>query len=116
MLPYNFCVGSEGVPGYTPAREALENSFKNAWRASCPDFQTAQGYGRVKPGEANLALATNWIAQNFGCLAFTIEMPFKDNADLLDEDAGWNGERSCKLGASVLLPILAVLEQIGNVA
>ncbi len=112
VLPYNFCVGSEGVPGYTPAREALENGFKNAWQTSCPDFQTAQGYGRVAPGEANLALATNWIAQTFGCLAFTIEMPFKDNADLPDEDAGWSGERSCKLGASVLLPILAVLEQL----
>ncbi len=116
VLPYNFCVGSEGVPGYTPAREALENSFKTAWQSSCPDFQSAKGYARSQPGAANLALATNWIAQNFGCLAFTIEMPFKDNADLPDEDVGWSGERSRKLGASVLLPILSVLDQLASVA
>jgi hypothetical protein len=39
-------------------------------------------------------------------------MPFKDNANLPDEVVGWGGERSKKLGASVLLPILAVLDQL----
>nr|WP_198674659.1 M14-type cytosolic carboxypeptidase [Rhodoferax ferrireducens] len=111
-LAYNFCVGTEGTPGYTPRLEALENAFKAAWVATCPDFQTTQGYGRTKPGEANLTLATNWVGQNFGCLAFTIEMPFKDNADLPDQRVGWNGERSKKLGAGVLLPILAVVDQL----
>lgn len=111
-LAYNFCVGSEGVAGYTPRIEALENSFKAVWQRTCPDFQTAQGYARVKPGEANMTLATNWVGQNFDCLAFTIEMPFKDNADLPDEVLGWSGERSRKLGASVLLPILAVVDQL----
>ena len=111
-LPYNFCVGTEGNPGYTPRLEALENTFKRAWVSTCPDFQTSQGYGRAKPGEANPTLATNWVAQNFDCLAFTIEMPFKDNANLPDPQVGWNGRRSQKLGASVLLPILAVVEQL----
>lgn len=111
-LPYNFCAGTEGNPGYTPRLETLENTFKAAWQGTCPDFQTAQGYGRAKPGEANLTLATNWVGQNFDCLAFTIEMPFKDNADLPDELAGWSGARSRKLGASVLLPILAVVDQL----
>ena len=111
-MPYNFCVGTEGNPGYTPRLEALENAFKAAWVGACPDFQTAQGYGRTPPGQANLTLATNWLGQNFDCLAFTIEMPFKDNANLPDERVGWNGERSRKLGASVLLPILAVVGQL----
>lgn len=107
-LPYNFCVGTEGNPGYTPRLEALENSFRAAWLASSPDFQTAQGYSRSQPGQANLSLATNWVGQNFDCLAFTIEMPFKDNADLPSEQTGWSGARSKKFGASVLLPIWAV--------
>lgn len=111
-LPYNFCVGTEGNPGYSPRLEALEDAFKTSWVATCPDFQTGQGYGRTKPGEANLTLATNWVGQNFDCLAFTIEMPFKDNANLPDPLAGWSGERSRKLGASVLLPILAVVKQL----
>jgi murein tripeptide amidase MpaA len=111
-LPYNFCAGTEGNPGYTPRLEALGNSFKAAWVGSCPDFQTAHGYGRTQPGEANMTMATTWIGQNFDCLAFTIEMPFKDNADLPDARVGWNGARSKKLGASVLLPILAVVDQL----
>ncbi|MFZ4479673.1 MAG: M14 family metallopeptidase [Rhodoferax sp.] len=111
-LPYNFCVGTEGRPDYSPRIEALEKSFKTAWLQTCPDFQTTQGYARVQPGAGNMTLATNWVGQNFDCLAFTIEMPFKDNANLPDEAVGWSGERSRKLGASVLLPILALLDSL----
>ncbi|OGB28577.1 MAG: hypothetical protein A3F78_15730 [Burkholderiales bacterium RIFCSPLOWO2_12_FULL_61_40] len=108
-LPYNFVAGSEGTQGYSPRIADLENSFKRHWLATCPDFQDEYNYGICAPGQANPTLATNWIAQQFGCLAFTIEMPFKDNAYLPDPAVGWNGERSKKLGASVLQPLLAVL-------
>ena len=109
-LPYNFVAGSEGNPGYTAKIEALENAFKASWLATSPDFQTEQGYGQTPKGTANQTMATNWIAQQFSCLAFTLEMPFKDNANLPDAGVGWSGERSKKLGASVLLPILAVIK------
>jgi murein tripeptide amidase MpaA len=108
-LPYNFVVGSEGTAGYSPRTSELENVFKSAWAAASPDFQDDVNYGQCAPGAANLTLATNWIAQQFGCLAFTIEMPFKDNANLPDPVVGWSGERSRKLGASVLQPLLALL-------
>ena len=111
-LPYTFVVGTEGIAGYSPRIEALEVSFKSAWQSTCPDFQTQQGYGRNRPQTANLSLATNWVGQQFACLALTIEMPFKDNADLPDAVTGWSGERSRKLGASVLLPLLAVFPQL----
>ena len=109
-LPYNFVVGSEGNPGYTEGIAMLENTFKAAWLANCPDFQDQYNYGRSAPGSANPTLATNWVAQQFGCLAFTIEMPFKDNAQLPNTETGWNGERSRKLGASVLQPLLAMVQ------
>lgn len=109
VLPYNFVVGSEGVKSYAPRIAESENAFKSAWLASCPDFQDAVNYGTCAPGTANPTLATNWVAEQFGCLAFTIEMPFKDNANLPDAVTGWNGERSRKLGASVLQPVLATL-------
>ena len=108
-LPYNFVVGSEGTPGYTERVAEMEDTFKNAWLANCPDFQDQFNYGRSAPGSANLALATNWVAQQFGCLALTIEMPFKDNAQHPNLATGWSGERSRKLGASVLQPLLATL-------
>jgi len=108
-LPYNFVVGSEGNPGYSAQIAALEATFKTAWGSTCPDFQDDFNYGAKEPGQANPTLATSWIAQQFGCLAFTIEMPFKDNANYPDATTGWNGERSRKLGASVLQPLLAVV-------
>lgn len=108
-LPYNFVVGTEANPGFSPRIEGLQNTFKAAWLAASPDFQTEVGYPRAAPGQANLSLATNWVGQNFDCLAFTIEMPFKDNANLPDADAGWNGERSRKLGASVLAAVRAAV-------
>ena len=108
-LPYVFVVGSEGTPGYSPRVAEQEATFKSVWMAACPDFQDEFNYGARAPGEANMTLATNWIAEQCGCLAFTIEMPFKDNARLPDPFTGWNGERSRKLGASVLQPLLAML-------
>ena len=108
-LPYNFVVGSEGTTTYSPHIAALESAFKTVWAANCPDFQDEFNYGTQEPGQANPTLATNWIASQFGCLAFTIEMPFKDNANYPDEITGWNGERSRQLGASVLQPLIAVL-------
>ena len=111
-LPYNFVAGAEGNPGFTPRLQTLQDTFKASWLATCPDFQVEHGYGKAEPGSANPTLATNWISAHFDCLAYTIEMPFKDNADLPDAVVGWNGERSRKLGASVLLPILAVVGQL----
>jgi len=105
-LPYNFCLGTEETPGFTPRIQAQQDAFKTCWLAASPDFQTTYGYPRGKHGEANMTLATNWVGQQFGCLAFTIEMPFKDNACLPDPQVGWNGERSKRLGASVLQPLL----------
>ena len=49
------------------------------------------------------------MAHRFGCVSITLEMPFKDNANLPDGLTGWNGERSKRLGAAMLNPILAHL-------
>ena len=92
--------------------KSLQDAFKAAWVASCPDFQDHVGYGPTRATLANPTLATNWVAQRFACAAFTVEMPFKDNNDLPDPVAGWSGARSMKFGAGVLQPILALLAQL----
>jgi murein tripeptide amidase MpaA len=111
-LAYNFVIGTEGVPSYSARIAGMEQAFKSSWQSTCPDFQTLHGYGFAQRHTANLALATNWVGHHFGCLAFTLEMPFKDNTDLPDAAVGWSGGRSRRLGASVLLPILAVAGQL----
>ncbi len=108
-LPYVFTDGCERLPSYTPQQAERERTFTEAFRAANPDFQTTHGYPRDKDTKVNLSLASKWAGQRFGCLSLTLEMPFKDNADLPDPVVGWNGARSRRLGADVLPAIRAVL-------
>lgn len=112
VLAYNFVAGCEGNPDYSPRLAALESAFKQALLAQTPEFQDVYGYAKDAPGEANLTLATNYVGQTFDCLAYTLEMPFKDNANLPDSQVGWNGERSRKLGAATLGAFLTVLPMV----
>ena len=111
-LPYVFVAGCEGNPNYSPRLASLEQLFKQAFMQASPDFQIEQGYALDAPGQGNLTMATNWVGQQFDCLAFTLEMPFKDNANLPDDDYGWNGQRSLRLGEAILHPIYQVLNQL----
>jgi murein tripeptide amidase MpaA len=108
-LPYNFIAGAEGVPSWSPAREALQKRFLEAYVAATPDFQTLIGYGRDAPGQANMTMCTNQIAERFGALAMTLEMPFKDSTPTPDPVVGWSPDRAARLGADVLFPMVAVL-------
>ena len=108
-IPYVFVAGTEGVPAYNERIAALEAQFKAAFAAASPDFQDEHGYEKDAPGQANLSMATAWVGENLGCLAYTLEMPFKDNHNLPDDDFGWNGQRSLRLGEAVLSAVLNVL-------
>ena len=66
------------------------------------EFQTRFGYPRSAPGKANLNLACNAVGEEFDCLSFSLEMPFKDHDDAPNPLTGWNGERSMKLAADML--------------
>ncbi len=111
-LPYNFVAAAEGIPGYNDYLANMEKRFIDQWMDTCPDFQDTYKYPMEKPGEANMTICTNQIAQRFGCLALTIEMPFKDNANFPDARYGWSDLRSKLLGASVLNPVLHVLKDL----
>src|SRR3546814_3267203 len=79
----------------------LFRSFEAALQRANPDFQREKGYGKAAPGNANLAICTPWVAERFGCLAATLEMPFKDNANAPDAVAGWSPDRkSTRLNSS----------------
>ncbi len=107
-LPYNFIAGCEGIPGFTGRQEALLEAYKAALLRASPDFQTVHGYPRNKPGEANMGIAGNAVAARHDCLAMTLEMPFKDNADMPDEAFGWSPDRCRHLGAANVDAMLAV--------
>jgi murein tripeptide amidase MpaA len=109
-LPYVFVAGGEMLPGFTPAQAQAQNDFISAFKRASPDFQNVHGYAASKYHADALKLASKWVGHTYGCLSLTLEMPFKDNADLPDAEFGWNGERSRKLGAAMLEPLLLSLE------
>jgi murein tripeptide amidase MpaA len=111
-LPYVFVDGCERLPCFTPKQDALQRAFGAAFKRASPDFQDVHGYPGDKDTKINLTLASKYVGHAFGCLALTLEMPFKDNADLPDEAVGWSGERSRRLGAASLEALLAVLPEL----
>ncbi len=111
-LPYNFVAGCEGNPSYNDYHANLEAVFKQSYMQASPDFQDTVGYDKDPAGEANMTIAANWMGEQFKTLSFTIEMPFKDNADLPNLDTGWSPMRSAQLGRDVLHPIRATLQAI----
>ena len=111
-LPYNFIAGSEAIPSWTDRLAGLLDTFNTEYAKATPDFQTTYGYPVAPPGKANMTMCTNQVAERFDCLAMTLEMPFKDNADLPDPLYGWSAERCALLGRATLHPMAAVLDQL----
>ena len=111
-LPYVFLAGSQGTPSYNDRLARLRARFSDVLKLASADFQSEFGYDVDAPGTANMTIATHWVAERFDCLANTLEMPFKDNANLPFEDTGWSPERSIKLGEASLVAMLAVVDEL----
>ena len=109
-LPYNFVAGCEGNPNYDQRLKELEDCFKAALMIATPEFQDEHGYDKDAPGKSNLTVATNAVGHQFDCLAYTLEMPFKDNIELPDPAYGWSPARCKQLGEDVLIAMRAVVD------
>jgi len=101
-LPYNFLAGTEGIPGWNETRQNKLDLYKNTLAHINPDFQTARGYPATSAGKANMSYCSNALAELFGALVMTLEMPFKDAADTSDDEQGWSPARCEKLASSCL--------------
>ncbi len=111
-LPYAFASGIEGIPSYDDRLKWLQENFTAKWAEYTPDFQTEHGYPPNEPGKANLNIGSKFVGEYFKCMSLTIEMPFKDNANLPDKHFGWSLVRSLKLGESILNPISFVIDRL----
>ncbi len=111
-IPANFLAGFEGIPSLTERQSALFSLFSNTLERISPDFQTRQGYEAPPPGKANLSMSTTQLAERFGCVSMTLEMPFKDNFDLPDALYGWSPERSKYLASACLDALHAMLPDL----
>ena len=87
-LPYVFVAGSEMLPGFTEKQAQEQKAFIECFKQASPDFQDEYGYEASKYQTDALKLASKYVGNEFGCLSLTLEMPFKDNANLPDERVG----------------------------
>ena len=102
VLPYNFIAGTEGIPGWNRERQQQLELFKMTLSNLNPDFQVEQGYPANSAGNANMSYCSNSLAERFGVLVMTLEMPFKDTAATPDSVQGWSPERCSRLAHSCL--------------
>src|SRR5687768_18458748 len=108
----NFLAGFEGIPSWTEEQGALFNRFSEELVRISPDFQTEKGYEVPAPGQANLSMSTAQLAERFGAVSMTLEMPFKDNDDLPDPAYGWSPDRSRLLARSCLDALHSILDAL----
>lgn len=111
-LPHLFIAGFEGIPSMTPRLKGLLDRFRARLLVHAPDFQTRVGYPVAPAGKANLTMATNQIAERFGALAATLEMPFKDSHDLPSPDGGWSPGRSRHVARACLAALDDLLDEL----
>lgn len=95
-IPANFLAGFEGIPSWEDEQGEGYARYRRILERRTPDFQTKRGYPTAAAGKANLSMSTNQVAERFGAVAMTLEMPFKDHDPMPDPVQGWSPER-CKL-------------------
>ncbi|MCD2324477.1 M14-type cytosolic carboxypeptidase [Sphingomonas sp. IC-56] len=105
-IPANFLAGYEGIPSWSDAHGEKFYEYCRRLAAQTPEFQIELGYPKSAPGTANLTMSTNQLAERFGAVAMTLEMPFKDHDANADPEFAWSPAR-CKVLAHASLETLA---------
>jgi murein tripeptide amidase MpaA len=108
----NFIAGYEGIASWTEDHGAKFYEFGRRLAAHTPDFQTELGYDKAPPGKANMSMSTNQLAERFGAVSVTLEMPFKDHAPNPDPVHGWSPERSKRLAVSCLETLSGMIDTL----
>jgi murein tripeptide amidase MpaA len=111
-IPANFLAGFEGIPSWSDTKGALFTRFRDTLAERTPDFQVAKGYEIAPPGKANLSMSTTQLAERYGAVSMTLEMPFKDHDDNADPEFGWSPERCKRLAHACLDNLAAMIDEL----
>lgn len=111
-IPAAFLAGFEGIPSWNEKQGQLYYRFRDTLALRTPDFQTRLGYVVADEGQANLSMSTPQLAERFGAVSMTLEMPFKDNVDAPDPEFGWSPARCKKLAGDCLDNLAAMIDEI----
>ena len=108
----NFIAGYEGIASWTEEHGEKFYEFGRRLAAHTPDFQTELGYEKAQPGRANMSMSTNQLAERFGAVSVTLEMPFKDHDANPDPIHGWSPERSKRLAVACLETLAGMIDDL----
>ena len=111
-LPHVFIAGFEGIPSITDRQLKLLDRYQAQLVLHSRDFQRKVGYAVSAPGRANLTMSTNHVAERFGCVSATLEMPFKDADDMPEPIEGWSPGRSRHLGRACLAALADIIDEL----
>ena len=111
-LPYVFLGGPLEVPSLTEKMHKNFRAFQATLETTNPDYKRGYEYPGGPPTTADLRMAWNYIGEQFQCLSILVEQPFKDCEHALDLKKGWSPERSRRLGASTLVALNSVIDQL----
>lgn len=112
-LPYCFVAGFDGVPNLRQNRIELFRRYRHALTELCPDFQEVKGYEADGPGDANMNMAINYIADHFNAVTMIMETPFQDNHDLPNPAVGgFSTERCRHIARGSLAALLKIIDEI----
>ncbi|WP_404336623.1 M14-type cytosolic carboxypeptidase [Sphingomonas sp. MMS12-HWE2-04] len=111
-IPANFIAGFEGIPSWTDALGEKFYEYARRLDAATPDFQLDLGYEKSAPGQANLSMSTNQLAERFGAVSMTLEMPFKDHVANADPEFAWSPARCKALGAACLETLAGFIDEL----
>jgi murein tripeptide amidase MpaA len=111
-LPYVFISGIEGIPSFDDKLRNLTDKFMDTWKSVNPDIQDKYGYPKNEAGKANLDICSKRLGEDFKCLSQTLEMPFKQNDNIPDEEYGWSPERSALLGKSLVATLFNIVDDL----
>lgn len=106
IIPNNFLDSAQGIPSWSDDMAARFDRYSALMLEKSPDFQTRDGYPVAPPGKANLDIANNYVAETWGCLSMTLEMPFKDANVNPEPIYGWSPDR-CRAFARAHLEVMA---------
>ena len=111
-IPAVFVAGFEGIPSITDRQRNLYRRFRDTLAIRTRDFQVEKGYPVTPPGRANLTMSTAQLAERFGAISMTLEMPFKDHDLLPDPVHGWSPDRSAALGRDCMAVLAEMIDDI----
>ena len=111
-IPHVFFAGFDGIPSWTQRQADLYAQFSAALAERTPDFQRQHGYPPSASGKANLTMSTNQLAERFGAVSMTLEMPFKDHINAPDPVRGWSPERSKQLARDCLATLAGMIDAL----